>query len=750
MQNAVPAGGGCRRTSTVFAAVACAVLVWAPCGAEAWSNEPKTITLISPHSNGGIVNRRLAEAGRDFERLKGDGTKVHVVYESWGNLFGGLKGNKTTGADIAVVGSTWTSDLYDNGVMSPITDRLEEWRRRRGVYGDVTRDFVRNLEFTYMFPKTKNGKTAAEALPVWHALPMDVGTSVFFYRKDLFLKYFGHDRAPVTLAEAMVMSQVIVTGERLAGNPNMAGLALPAGGGTSVVMQILTTFVMGRGSAFVGSGEECTFESREFVDAVTEYTSFYHTGQHAFRTNGTGDIAASFADGNVAMFFGALWLTFSMRFGQPGSLLRSQVGVGSIPAGIVGPYTFQGGSGWAIPSWVSTEKADLAWEFLTFFMEPTGEYLKGITFGGGLMPAYESVQRTAKLTVADRLNLTELTFYGPSGAKIDASGARFAVDDTGFGTGKPEALVGAGEWSSSWPTTGTINVTVTFPAAVAAVSYTVTSSAGAYERDPAKWVVEVPDSQGGWMLVHNQADGNFVSMLRGEESPRANFTDASGFPSTIVSATFRLRFSEGRGSLCDETCVRTIDQLPFAVPLHYPQLGFFKMGRIEANLTIERLVQRVTAGMPVEEAAARGCAELEIVLRDPALPELDTGGDDTLVVVLVAVVCALLLIMVVVAALVHRFFYAKKTAAQIHKLKTNVEIAEELAKAVAIMDLESVQYLYTLENPSRIQASFILILSMLTEYRAYLPAAVLVDDETADAPASDGKELDDNEVRGVA
>jgi len=69
---------------------------------------------------------------------------------------------------------------------------------------------------------------------------------------------------------------------------------------------------------------------------------------------------------------------------------------------------------------------------------------------------------------------------------------------------------------------------------------------------------------------------------------------------------------------------------------------------------------------------------------------------------------------------------------RMRKLLNNDKIASDLATSIAEMDFESVQILYTVEKPSRIQQAFIRIVERLKEYKAYMPATLFAEDDDDD------------------
>ena len=707
---------------------ACCVFASLLTFASAGDFDKDTVYLSHPHS--GLANAALTRAAVDYHAATGQ--KVVILEEGWGPLPASLLNNET-GADIVTVGSTWASDLYDKGRLTSLADRMVGWRKRRGRKGDVTRDFVRYIDYTYMFPGDRK-KTGS--LPEWHVLPLDVGTRVLYYRADLFREHLNLNRGPITLEEAQSFGVTIAKAERAKGK-RMEGLVVPAGGGGSDVMQVMTTYAMGNGSAFVGPGETCTFESEGFLGALRTYAQEAQLDGAA--AGGTMAIVGEFAAGRVAMFAGAAWIRALLDASSVEALSAGSVGYTPLPSGPTGPYVFQGGSGWAIPSWVPEAKRDAAWGFVEFFMEPSRPYLKELTFGSGLIPAYETLLRVEKLLSADLTQVNSVSFAGPG---LDMSAAVFSNPDgihseAGFGVANLATHSAAG---GTWRDAAVRPVVdVTFPAPVAVDTYRLSSSAEptGQERDPVRWVLSAQLANGSFEVVHAQASTVAFPLARGA------FTAA--LPVNRTARVFRLEFVQGRGSLCDQVCLLTVEQLSFAVPLHYPQQGFFKMGRLEANATVERMVNRVAAGMQDAATSARqACAELSIVLEDPPEPMGPSLGDHLGLVVGLSAGLGGLLVLLIGAAVIHNKVFAARTREEIDRLKNDNEMAEDLAAAVASMNLDSVEYLHSLEKPNRIQSAFKTITKNLAEFRAYMPASLLVDAAEDTIDTSDDEKTSDH------
>eukprot|EP01062_Namystynia_karyoxenos_P031708 TRINITY_DN2348_c0_g1_i1.p1 TRINITY_DN2348_c0_g1~~TRINITY_DN2348_c0_g1_i1.p1 ORF type:complete len:1288 (+),score=272.94 TRINITY_DN2348_c0_g1_i1:78-3866(+) len=92
-------------------------------------------------------------------------------------------------------------------------------------------------------------------------------------------------------------------------------------------------------------------------------------------------------------------------------------------------------------------------------------------------------------------------------------------------------------------------------------------------------------------------------------------------------------------------------------------------------------------------------------------------------VLVVIVAGAITLAALVAAPLAWR---ATKEGRERRRLFDNNRIAEEAAEKIALMRLHELDWLYEVQRPNRIQASFINIVNNLKQYRPYLPESLLV------------------------
>eukprot|EP00755_Sulcionema_specki_P016457 Sspe_Gene.62055::Locus_34637_Transcript_1_1_Confidence_1.000_Length_4962::g.62055::m.62055/K19511/PXDN, VPO1; peroxidase len=111
--------------------------------------------------------------------------------------------------------------------------------------------------------------------------------------------------------------------------------------------------------------------------------------------------------------------------------------------------------------------------------------------------------------------------------------------------------------------------------------------------------------------------------------------------------------------------------------------------------------------------------------RGSAVIEMANEGEGSSVVLLVSLSVGGGALAIGVAVALGMLFFHQKKNREIKHLFNNTAIASACAEAIAEMELERLDYLQDIENPNRIQASFIRIVQLLKEYRSYLPDSLL-------------------------
>ena len=665
--------------------------------AIAMSNN-SAITLYHPH--GPITQSALEYVAKIY--FNRTGIEVEIVDIGWGNLFGEImsyENDNVVSADIITAGSTWMSELYIKGILVPMGEYYKKWRTKRKNLGSIEKEFVKNLEYTYSFPKIIEDKSS---LPEWHAVPLDVDSRVLFYRKDLFMKWLKNDNPPKTLDDAIKAGQLIYNGE----NGKVNGLGLPSIGND--VFQILLTFIVGNGSSFVGPQESCSFTNEYFKSSFQRYASLYKT-QHNYSKGDSLTIANEFAEGKVAMVTGGAW-QYPNLIGK--NITSNQVGITSIPAGPAGPYTFQGGSGWIIPTNVPEAKRDQVFDFLSYFSDPSNNYLKDITIAKGLVPGYETSIRNGKETFADGVQLGEIIFYDALNNIKNTLPSMFSNPE---GITDNEHRVGnlatnqKGDWIDKNKAINPYFI-IDFGFILKLSGYKfITGSLPGFERDPIRWSVYYYENS-SWLFMHEHYSEYMMSNdggLRNTSNPNKIKMDPNKY-----SYKYKFIFTEFREQLCKEACKKVIDVFPFAIPLQYPEQGFYKLARLEQNKTITNMLSRLYNGESIDVVTKQGCVYWDILMKDN---NKKTPRQATTIII--GLILGILLFGVIYLCVKNR-----NTTKKMDKLKSQNEMAEDLANGIANMHLESCEYLFDLEKPNKIQKSFITIIRTLKDYRTYLPS----------------------------
>ncbi|KAJ9467293.1 MAP3K epsilon protein kinase 1 [Diplonema papillatum] len=696
-------------------------------GAAGYSWEDAVVTIAHPHPDRLEV---LEKAAADYSAAHPE-VSFNIIRQSWNDLYADIQQNASqeapSGADLFIVGSTWVPDLYELNVLHPLDDFFEEWAKRRGDKGSIEADFEKSLEETYMFP-------GQSQVLEWHALPVNIGTRLFFYRKDLYQKHRRLTSAPDTIDEAIELAKNVShlenAARRAAGGSAEAvwTWGVPSTGDGSNVMQALTTFVMGGGSSFVGKRGACNFEDPGFKKALKQYTDLYLEGGHDFYAADDYDIAARFAQGDLVQMIGASWLYPTLL---SGSLSADDIGVSPVPSGSRGPFSFLEGSAWGVPTWLDSRKRRLVWDFLEFLMEPSAPYLADFVFQSDLIPAYESVVRRAKRERADAVAMRQLLLYNASGPPFPPPMPLLGSWMRGTPSSHPElAAEAGGEWIDF--EVGALEVEL--PVATEVFGWSFVANDGMPARDPMAVVFSgFDEATNTWATLQSwSSNAAGVPYARSTALPVQALWNLS---TPVAYRRYKFETLTLRDGPCGSTCDTINDQLGYAVPLSYPLKGFSKIGRLEKHALIKRMVKDVYDSdgneTVVDGILADACREYDEIMYDPPLQAQDPSSWSTALTLVVSI-CAGFVACVVIVGLLYRSFLVRQvtyTHNVNRKLRSDIEVAEDLSRAVAMMDLESVEYLFTLQKPSKIQLSFIGIVRILKEYRAYLPQAVLLDEE---------------------
>lgn len=238
-----------------------------------------------------------------------------------------------TAPDVAEVGTTWTPEFADLGVMVDLTDRVAE----------ENLNLVESLEEA----GTIDGQL--------YGMPWYAGVRSFLYNKELFDEA-GIDEPPTSWDE---LDDAI---EKLSDLDDV--IPFPIAGGSQYGM---LPFIWGAGGDVAvqeGDSWTSTIDSPEAVEGLEYYTDLSlekGSSTSAADTWEETDSLDAFQDGDIGMVISGSWTTATIEEENPDFL--DDVGAFVIPAkdGGMAP-SFVGGSHLGV--FENTENEDLAWELV--------------------------------------------------------------------------------------------------------------------------------------------------------------------------------------------------------------------------------------------------------------------------------------------------------------------------------------------------------------------------------------------------
>lgn len=269
------------------------------------------------------------------------GVRVNTQYISWAHLDEKLTISFAGGVapDVFQVGAEYVGGLAYRGMAEPLDQRIAEWGQASDYYGASWSTCVYQAN-TYGLPYL----SAPRAL---------------IYRKDL-LRQAGFDHPPRSWAELAEAAQRMTVRD----GPviELAGMNLP------VTWQLFVHFLWENGGrVFSEDGTRSLLDSPEAIEALLFYVELYNRYE-VCPTAGmpvAGGAIPVFASKRAAMEITNQFGIYNVQKYAPE--LLDQVGV-AVPPGrerkVVSVYT-----DWLAMS-PQSEHKDLAWELMTFLMEP--------------------------------------------------------------------------------------------------------------------------------------------------------------------------------------------------------------------------------------------------------------------------------------------------------------------------------------------------------------------------------------------
>ena len=276
--------------------------------------------------------------------------------------------------DVAELGTTWTPEYADAGVLTDLTARVEET--------GLGADFVPAL----VEAGTVDGAT--------YGMPWYAGVRSIVYRTDVF-EAAGITEMPTTWDELVEVGNAIKEAE-----PDM--LPWPIAGDNQFGV---ASFIWGAGGE-IATQTDGTWESQLTTPEAREGVAFY-TGlatEHEFSTPAAStwneaDLRDSFTAGEAAMMIAGNWTIGAIVEAAPD--LEGSIGAFPIPGrdGGINP-SFLGGSHLGIFN--STDNEDLAWAFVELMTtgDFAGQWGEQSSFFPGTVSLLEEVQASDDPLVA--------------------------------------------------------------------------------------------------------------------------------------------------------------------------------------------------------------------------------------------------------------------------------------------------------------------------------------------------------------
>lgn len=292
---------------------------------------------------------------------KDTGADVNIQFVPWSaahdKFVAAVGGGETP--DVAEVGTTWTPEFGEAGILTDLTDKVK---------GSSANDLVDSL------------KTAGEVGGKLYGMPWYAGVRSVLYRTDVFDE-LGL-KPPTTWAEWLDVAQKVK-----AGKPDM--VAMPVAGDNEYGVY---PFVWGAGGDIAAqeSGKWVSKldspEARKGIQFYTDLATRHGLSSPAAATWKETDLLDNFVQGKLAMMISGSWTPKTIE--EKGPQLKGKIGAFPIPGenGGLSP-SFVGGSHLAV--FEKSKNADLSWKFVQ--MMTSGKFASEWATQSSFFPGLKSL-----------------------------------------------------------------------------------------------------------------------------------------------------------------------------------------------------------------------------------------------------------------------------------------------------------------------------------------------------------------------
>jgi len=276
--------------------------------------------------------------------------------------------------DVSFLGNDVVAQYAHDGALAPLDSYMAGWSKQEGH--NITADYWPGDPYYYHL----NGH--------WYGAPMADETSMVFYRADLFRKAgLNPDVPPTTwpqlLADAQKLKKVTAIPWSITESKDYN------------TIQTLISVWLADGAHMLTSQGQCGFETPQYKEALTYYTSISKQGLAPTDAVNLGETQEDdlFTSGKAGILIDGPWIYTTIQ--QQNPKLLPDVRMALIPGGSAGEYGFLGG--WPLVMWqTSTHKAAAA-KWIEYATSPKGA-MNAIDSVSGFLPGRVSLMTQAPWT----------------------------------------------------------------------------------------------------------------------------------------------------------------------------------------------------------------------------------------------------------------------------------------------------------------------------------------------------------------
>ncbi|MFD4421625.1 extracellular solute-binding protein [Agromyces sp. NPDC058484] len=337
------------RKSTVVVLATITLLAVSGCGrTEADENSAAAGPISDGPATGelsvwalGAGGDALKEIAEDFEAINPE-VKVNVTSLAWetahDKIATAIAGGTTP--DVTQIGTTWMGEFAGTGALDITPSSMETPTR----FFDSAWEMIGVNGTNYGYP--------------WYA-----DTFAYYYRADLAEK--AGVKPPTTWAELMTFTKA------LQGAGAEYGIYLPPSGWDWPAFTAIPMGWQAGGAVLNDDGTEFAFDTPEWREALSFYSSFFEERVAAPREYAWGEWESAMGEGVIGSFIAGPDDIGTLEGLTQGGFEDGKFGVTVLPAGEVNGHSYYGGGNLAV--FKDTENRDAAWKFVDYLSQPEAQ-----------------------------------------------------------------------------------------------------------------------------------------------------------------------------------------------------------------------------------------------------------------------------------------------------------------------------------------------------------------------------------------